>query len=69
MLIDGNGKEFTAPKISLFKRIFHLHQFITLEECGPLGITALNGQTLVDVCLICGKQKNNRMVPWEERWD
>ena len=68
MLIDGNGKKFTTPKISIFKRIFHKHHFISLEERGPLGMTALNGQILVDVCLICGKRRNKRMVPWERMW-
>jgi hypothetical protein len=65
MLIDANGKKFITPTISLFKRVFHRHYFITLEECGPFGMTALNGQILVDVCPICGKQKNKRMIPWE----
>jgi hypothetical protein len=68
MLIDANGKKFIVPKISLFKLVFHRHKYITLEERGPFGMTALNGQILVDVCPVCGKQKNKHMISWEERW-
>lgn len=43
---------------SFIGKLFCKHQFITGENCSPIGMVCISGEDIVTVCKKCGKIKS-----------